>query len=1027
MRTNHPAFSPPRAARLTPLAAAFAMALSPAAFGVSLVVNTTAPTGPGSLGQAILDANAACGSSPVISFALTGTGPFVIQPSAQLPTAFCGAIDGYSQAGATANSAAAGFNAALKVTLDGSSQSYGCGLTTSNAGYGPIVVKGLTIQDFDSGVCGRADLFGNVIRNNNYGADLYGYGFTIGGSAPADRNVFTGNTSAGIYISGGGAYVENNFIGTANGSTAAANGKGIYIANNGGTITDNVISGNSDVGVYVDNDYGGTAIFGNRIGLNAAKSGKIANGGGGVYINGGGSLDIIGNLIAGNGVFGIGFIYSYDLNISNNVIGLSYGGSPLPNTRGIDAYCSGYVSIAGNVIAANQFEGVLLDGTSGASLVGNTIGDNGTSGVRIDIGSCYGGDNFLGDNLVTGNKQDGVLITGASTGNTIYANSIHANVRKNINLNNNPTTLPNDSTDADGGSNNQQNYPALDEAVTDAGDDVTYISYSLDSINNTSFRVDFYANDAAGGPAGKTFIGMDDMVFVYGGVYFGTFQANGVHNHISATATNLSTGDTSEFSPQVASIAAPAATVTPSTVNFGDVLVNTESAPRTITIRSVGDIPYEIESIDESGFCYGGSQDVMGVASAAPALCYGGAFICETTCTPTPYAKNQSCRITARFAPTFTGTYSTNLYICDNTTSSPKSILLTGQAVLPPPIVVTPRAWDFGSIPIGEAGEPKRFVVSNIGYGGLNLESLATTGEFDVLNSTCGSFLYGGSSCDAVVNFLPTQTGEATGSFVATYSSFVYGGTIDSGPVIGPTLYKAGATLTGIGIGGGSLVLPGPVELGAATVGGGPISRSVELRNNGTQPVNISSITLSGPFTLVNNCPASLAAGASCSLVISFSATVAGDANGSLTVVSDAAGGSGEIGVHATGQVVAAPLLQISPSSIGFGDRVIGSQSSAQTVTITNVGGVAATLSLTTTSIDFLIAGNSCGTSLAPQATCSALVAFRPLLGFGQRLGSLVVTSNASNSPQGVALSGTGCRPYVGAGNRIGSSSNCAP
>ncbi|MEO5695459.1 MAG: choice-of-anchor D domain-containing protein, partial [Usitatibacter sp.] len=779
-------------------------------------------------------------------------------------------------------------------------------------------------------------------------------------------------------------------------------------------------------------DYGGTEIVENVIGLNSAGTAKLANGGGGVFVEELDGITISGNYISGNSVSGIGFQYASGLDISENVIGLSYGGSPLANTRGIESYCGGYVSIYGNTIKSNQFEGIYLSGGDTADIESNTISDNGTSGVRIDSGSCgYGGLHYASDNTISGNKVDGILVTGSSVGNQFHANSIYGNTRKSINLNNNASTLPNDANDGDGGSNNQQNYPEITEVLQDAGTGNTTISFTLDSIDSTSFDVEFYSNPTPGNPAGREYLG-STTVFVYGGPYSGTFTAYGqLADNVSATATNASTYDTSELSSQKAAISAPAASVSPSNVNFGDVLVNTESATRTVTIRSIGDQPYVIDSIDSyGGFC-GGLDQAASVAATPLSICASGSFICETTCdTGTAYSKGQSCRITAKFTPPFNGYQSTALYICDNTSVTPKQVYFEGNGILPPPITVSPRSWDFGAVPIGEAGEPHKFVVSNVGYGSLDLVSLATSGEYDVVNSTCGSFLYGGASCDVVVNFLPTMTGDSPGAFVATYSS--YGG-LDAGMLsaaqIGPTIYKAGATLTGVGIGGGELILPGPIELGAAVVGGSPVSRTVELRNSGTQPVNIASITISGPFTMVNNCTAPLAPGATCMVTISFTAPSIGDFNGSLTVVSDAAGGSGEIGVHATGQVVAGPLLQITPTAIGFGDRVIGSQSSAQTITITNVGGVTATLSLSTSSLDFLIAGNSCGATLAPQASCSALVAFRPLLGFGSRTGSFIVSSNAANSPQAVALGGTGCRPYVGAGNRSGegSSSNCAP
>ena len=160
--------------------------------------------------------------------------------------------------------------------------------------------------------------------------------------------------------------------------------------------------------------------------------------------------------------------------------------------------------------------------------------------------------------------------------------------------------------------------------------------------------------------------------------------------------------------------------------------------------------------------------------------------------------------------------------------------------------------------------------------------------------------------------------------------------------------------------------------------------------------------------------------------MIGFSAPGVGPFTGTLTVVSDAAGGSAEIPLTALGQTSAAPLLRLDPNTIGFGDRVIGSQSATQLVTIRNIGGAVATLNLAVSTIDFTLSSNTCSATLEPAATCFAQVAFRPL-GFGQRAGSLLVISNSVGSPQAVSLGGTGCRPFVASGNRSGTSSNCAP
>jgi hypothetical protein len=469
----------------------------------------------------------------------------------------------------------------------------------------------------------------------------------------------------------------------------------------------------------------------------------------------------------------------------------------------------------------------------------------------------------------------------------------------------------------------------------------------------------------------------------------------------------------------------PAATLSPSLVDFGDQVVDTESAERTVLLRSVGDAPYVIAS-----FCYGGGLDAVGGMQAItriPSLCTGGAFICESTCEPgRPYAPGESCRITASFAPTFTGFFTESLSLCDNSSTGFTTLNLQGDAVPPPPITVLPGDYDFGGIPLGDTSDTARFEVRNISYGAIDLLLLRTTGEFTLVDTTCPSILYGGQTCEANVAFAPTLAGDAFGSFDVIYDDG-RGKDAAAGVEAFTLAQIASSNLTGVGLAGGALTLPGPIELGAAPVGGAAVTRTVELRNTGTRPVTVASVTVSAPFTLVNNCNAPIAPGAGCSLVIGFAANAPGSFTGSLTIVSDASGGSGEVSVHATGQTIAAALVVAAPTSIGFGDRAIGTQTSGRTVSLTNIGGATANLSLAVSSLDFLLGGTSCGATLAPQASCSAEVAFRPILGFGPRTGALVVTSNSSNSPLSVILGGTSCRPFVGLGSRTGTSSSCAP
>src|SRR5689334_14647095 len=135
MRTSTPAFRSPRAARLSPLAAGIALALSPASFGVTYTVTSAADSGAGTLRQAILDANANCmtDSAPTIDF----SGPFVVSPSFSLPQFFCpgGTYNPTIDGGGAVNPASAGgFDA--NAVLNGPAGS-SCGLNfPANFTYG---------------------------------------------------------------------------------------------------------------------------------------------------------------------------------------------------------------------------------------------------------------------------------------------------------------------------------------------------------------------------------------------------------------------------------------------------------------------------------------------------------------------------------------------------------------------------------------------------------------------------------------------------------------------------------------------------------------------------------------------------------------------------------------------------------------------------------------------------------------------------------------------------------------------------
>jgi hypothetical protein len=104
------------------------------------------------------------------------------------------------------------------------------------------------------------------------------------------------------------------------------------------------------------------------------------------------------------------------------------------------------------------------------------------------------------------------------------------------------------------------------------------------------------------------------------------------------------------------------------------------------------------------------------------------------------------------------------------------------------------------------------------------------------------------------------------------------------------------------------------------------------------------------------------------------------------------------------------PPPGVSPSSLSFGNQVVGSTSPAKTVTLKNTGTATLEISSIKPTGDFAISANTCGAALAGKKSCNVSITFTPMA-LGTLTGTLTFTDNAANSPQTVALSGTGVLP----------------
>ncbi|MFF2852277.1 choice-of-anchor D domain-containing protein [Streptomyces sp. NPDC058001] len=212
-------------------------------------------------------------------------------------------------------------------------------------------------------------------------------------------------------------------------------------------------------------------------------------------------------------------------------------------------------------------------------------------------------------------------------------------------------------------------------------------------------------------------------------------------------------------------------------------------------------------------------------------------------------------------------------------------------------------------------------------------------------------------------------------------------------------IYPGGGGSTG-GLSGS----PGLLSFAAREVGGTSPAQTVTVTNGDTSAAPIGSVTVTGDYAQSNTCGTSLAAGASCTVSVTFKPTATGTRTGTLTVASTAPGGP--VTASLTGVGTNGVSLSASPTSLSFASRVVGSTSPAQAVTVTNNGTATAALGTVATTGDFAQT-KTCGTTLAAGASCTVNVTFTPTA-TGTRTGMLSVPSNDANSPLSVALSGTG-------------------
>ena len=245
------------------------------------------------------------------------------------------------------------------------------------------------------------------------------------------------------------------------------------------------------------------------------------------------------------------------------------------------------------------------------------------------------------------------------------------------------------------------------------------------------------------------------------------------------------------------------------------------------------------------------------------------------------------------------------------------------------PPSMTPSTMDFGTEYLGFTTPAQNFTWTNNSIFSASVSSSAATGDFAVVSNNCNS-VASGASCTIGVVYKPTVTGAETGTL---------------------SVISNGTTLTAslTGNGAQALVLSASGLTFGNTDVGASVTQSMTLHNAAPAAIPITSVAVTGDYTLADGCSSSLAAGATCTVQITFTPTTTGPRVGQASFNGQTAALNGN-GVDfstafpaASGNVVAG--LSITPS-----------------VNVLPIAGFSAPVSLTCT-------------TTAPGSTCKVSVA----------------------------------------------------
>jgi hypothetical protein len=296
---------------------------------------------------------------------------------------------------------------------------------------------------------------------------------------------------------------------------------------------------------------------------------------------------------------------------------------------------------------------------------------------------------------------------------------------------------------------------------------------------------------------------------------------------------------------------------------------------------------------------------------------------------------------------------------------------------------------------VGTRSSPRTIQLQNTGATVLEFTNIQASANFAQTN-TCQPSVPVGGKCSIDVYFTPATSGPVTGTL-----------TVNSNAPGPPYVVD----LSGTGIVAGLSLSPIRLDFGGQAVSTTSASQSITVTNHSNVAVTSLTITPSGDYAQTNNCGGSVAANSHCKIDVTFTPTAAGNRSGGLMLTHSAANSPQTVSLTGTGQ--GGTAVWLSTSSLTFPNQPVGTRSASPQVTLQNTG--KQTLNITSIALtganpgDFTLTQN-CNNSLVANATCQITLAFIPSAN-GARSATVSIIDSAADSPQTIALSGTGIGP----------------